>query len=73
MRGIGGVGEPVTGKVLLDTMSLSITCAQISMRIGFFGGVSNTIRLLSSVALMELCLGADTGSRQQHGLSSALH
>jgi hypothetical protein len=61
MRGIGTVVEPVTGKVLLDTMSLSITCAQISMRIGFFGGVSNTIRLLSSVVLMELCLGADTG------------
>ena len=31
------------------------------MRIGFFGDVSNTIRLLSSVVLMELCLGADTG------------
>lgn len=35
------------------------------MWIGFLGGVSNTIRFLSSVVLMELRLGADTTPRKR--------
>ncbi len=56
---------PVTGKVLLDT-NVFIDYLRADLHADWvFGGVSNTIRFLSSVVLMELRLGADTIRRKR--------
>ncbi len=56
---------PVTGKVLLDTNGL-IDYLRADLHADWiFGGVSNIIRFLSSIALMELRIGADTPRRQR--------
>ena len=56
---------PVTGKVLLDT-NVFIDYLRADLYAGWiFGGVSNIIRFLSSVVLMELRIGADTPRRQR--------
>jgi predicted nucleic acid-binding protein len=55
----------VTGKVLLDT-NVFIDYLRADLYADWvFGGVSNTIRFLSSVVLMELRLGADTSRRRR--------
>ncbi len=55
----------VTGKVLLDT-NVFIDYLRADLHADWiFGGVSNIIRFLSSVALMELRIGADTPRRQR--------
>jgi predicted nucleic acid-binding protein len=55
---------PVTGKVLLDT-NVFIDYLRADLYVDWiFGGVSNTIRFLSSVVLMELRIGADTPRRR---------
>jgi predicted nucleic acid-binding protein len=55
----------VTGKVLLDT-NVFIDYLRADLHANWiFGGVSNTIRFLSSVVLMELRLGADTARRRR--------
>ena len=55
----------VTGKVLLDT-NVFIDYLRADLHAAWiFGGVSNTIRFLSSVVLMELRLGADTTRRKR--------
>ena len=54
---------PVTGKVLLDT-NVFIDYLRAELHADrIFGGVSNIIRFLSSVVLMELRIGADTPRR----------
>ncbi len=54
----------LTGKVLLDT-NVFIDYLRADLHADWvFGGVSNTIRFLSSVVLMELRLGADTPRRK---------
>lgn len=56
---------PVTGKVLLDT-NVFIDYLRAELHADWiFGGVSNIIRFLSSVVLMELRIGADTARRQR--------
>ncbi|MET0502394.1 MAG: type II toxin-antitoxin system VapC family toxin [Candidatus Binatia bacterium] len=55
----------VTGKVLLDT-NVFIDYLRADLHANWiFGGLSNTIRFLSSVVLMELRLGADTVRRRR--------
>ncbi len=55
----------VTGKVLLDT-NVFIDYLRADLHADWiFGGVSNTIRFLSSIVLMELRLGADTPRRKR--------
>ena len=55
----------VTGKVLLDT-NVFIDYLRADLHADWiFGGVSNTIRFLSSVVLMELRLGVDTTRRRR--------
>jgi predicted nucleic acid-binding protein len=55
----------VTGKVLLDT-NVFIDYLRADLHADWiFGGLSNTIRFLSSVVLMELRLGADTSRRKR--------
>ena len=55
----------VTGKVLLDT-NVFIDYLRADLHADWiFGGVSNTIRFLSAVVLMELRLGADTLRRKR--------
>jgi predicted nucleic acid-binding protein len=55
----------VTGKVLLDT-NVFIDYLRADLHADWiFGGVSNTIRFLSAVVLMELRLGADTNRRRR--------
>jgi predicted nucleic acid-binding protein len=59
------VALQVTGKVLLDT-NVFIDYLRADLHADWiFGGVSNIIRFLSSVALMELRIGADTPRRQR--------
>jgi predicted nucleic acid-binding protein len=59
------VALPVTGKVLLDT-NVFIDYLRADLYAEWiFGGVSNVIRFLSSIVLMELRIGADTGRRQR--------
>jgi predicted nucleic acid-binding protein len=59
------VAVPVSGKVLLDT-NVFIDYLRADLYADWiFGGVSNIIRFLSSVALMELRIGADTPRRQR--------
>jgi predicted nucleic acid-binding protein len=59
------VAIPVTGKVLLDT-NVFIDYLRAELYADWiFGGVSNIIRFLSSVVLMELRIGADTPRRQR--------
>ncbi|MGH7835257.1 MAG: type II toxin-antitoxin system VapC family toxin [Candidatus Binatia bacterium] len=53
----------VTGKLVLDT-NVFIDYLRADLHADWiFGGLSNTIRFLSSVVLMELRLGADTPRR----------
>lgn len=53
----------VSGKVLLDT-NIFIDYLRADLHADWiFGGLSNTIRFLSSIVLMELRLGADTAQR----------
>ena len=55
----------VTGKVLLDT-NVFIDYLRADLHADWvFGGVSNTIRFLSAIVLMELRLGADTPRRKR--------
>jgi predicted nucleic acid-binding protein len=55
----------VAGKVLVDT-NVFIDYLRADLYADWiFGGVSNTIRFLSSVVLMELRLGADTSRRRR--------
>ena len=55
----------VSGKVLLDT-NVFIDYLRADLRADWiFGGVSNIIRFLSSIVLMELRLGADTPQRKR--------
>lgn len=55
----------VTGKVLLDT-NVFIDYLRADLYADWiFGGVSNVIRFLSPVVLMELRIGADTTRRQR--------
>ena len=55
---------PVSGKVLLDT-NVFIDYLRADLYADWiFGGVSNIIRFLSSVVLMELRIGADTPRRR---------
>ena len=55
----------VTGKVLLDT-NVFIDYLRADLHPGWiFGGVSNSVRFLSAVVLMELRLGADTPRRKR--------
>lgn len=55
----------ITGKVLLDT-NVFIDYLRADLHADWiFGGVSNIIRFLSSIALMELRIGADTPRRQR--------
>lgn len=56
---------PVTGKVLLDTNVFIDYLRTDRYADWIFGGVSNIIRFLSSVVLMELRIGADTLRRQR--------
>jgi predicted nucleic acid-binding protein len=59
------VALPVTGKVLLDT-NVFIDYLRADLYADWiFGGVSNIIRFLSSIVLMELRIGADTARRQR--------
>jgi predicted nucleic acid-binding protein len=59
------VAVPVSGKVLLDT-NVFIDYLRADLYADWiFGGVSNIIRFLSSVVLMELRIGADTPRRQR--------
>jgi predicted nucleic acid-binding protein len=56
---------PVTGKVLLDT-NVFIDYLRADLHVEWvFGGVSNTIRFLSAIVLMELRLGAHTLRRKR--------
>ena len=56
---------PVTGKVLLDT-NVFIDYLRADLHAAWiFGGVNNIIRFLSSIALMELRIGAHTPRRQR--------
>lgn len=56
---------PVSGKVLLDT-NVFIDYLRADLYADWiFGGVSNVIRFLSSVVLMELRVGADTARRHR--------
>jgi len=59
------VALPVTGKVLLDTNVFIDYLRTDRYADWIFGGVSNIIRFLSSVVLMELRIGADTLRRQR--------
>jgi predicted nucleic acid-binding protein len=59
------VALPVTGKVLLDTNVLIDYLRADLYAEWVFGGVSNIIRFLSSIVLMELRIGADTARRQR--------
>lgn len=55
----------ITGKVLLDT-NVFIDYLRADLHADWiFGGVSNIIRFLSSIALIELRIGADTPRRQR--------
>ena len=55
----------VTGKVLLDT-NVFLDYLRADLHADWiFGGVSNTIRFLSAVVLMELRIGADTARRKR--------
>jgi predicted nucleic acid-binding protein len=55
----------VTGKLLLDT-DVFIDYLRADLRADWISGeLSNTIRFLSSVVLMELRLGADTSRRKR--------
>ncbi|HVO94336.1 MAG TPA: PIN domain-containing protein [Terriglobales bacterium] len=55
----------VTGKVLLDT-NVFIDYLRADLHADWiFGGMSNTIRFLSAVVLMELRLGANTTRRRR--------
>jgi predicted nucleic acid-binding protein len=55
----------VSGKVLLDS-NVFIDYLRADLHADWiFGGVSNTIRFLSAVVLMELRLGADTPRRRR--------
>jgi predicted nucleic acid-binding protein len=59
------VALPVTGKVLLDT-NVFIDYLRADLHAAWiFGGVNNIIRFLSSIALMELRIGAHTPRRQR--------
>jgi predicted nucleic acid-binding protein len=59
------VALPVTGKVLLDT-NVFIDYLRADLYAEWiFGGVSNIIRFLSSIVLLELRIGADTARRQR--------
>jgi predicted nucleic acid-binding protein len=59
------VALPVTGKVLLDT-NVFIDYLRADLYADWiFGGVSNIIRFLSSIVLLELRIGADTARRQR--------
>jgi predicted nucleic acid-binding protein len=59
------VALPVSGKVLLDT-NVFIDYLRADLYADWiFGGVSNVIRFLSSVVLMELRVGADTARRHR--------
>jgi predicted nucleic acid-binding protein len=59
------VAVPLSGKVLLDT-NVFIDYLRADLYADWiFGGVSNIIRFLSSVVLMELRIGADTLRRQR--------
>ena len=56
---------PVAGKVLLDT-NVFIDYLRADLHADWvFGGVSNTLRFLSAVVLLELRLGADTPKRKR--------
>jgi predicted nucleic acid-binding protein len=56
---------PVTGKVLLDT-NIFVDYLRADLHAEWvFGGVSNTVRFLSSIVLMELRLGATTARRRR--------
>lgn len=56
---------PVTGKVLFDT-NVFIDYLRADLYADWiFGGVSNIIRFLSSVVLLELRIGADTARRHR--------
>ena len=56
---------PVAGKVLLDT-NVFIDYLRADLHAEWvFGGVSNTLRFLSAVVLLELRLGADTPKRKR--------
>jgi predicted nucleic acid-binding protein len=59
------VALPVTGKVLLDNNVFIDYLRTDRYADWIFGGVSNIIRFLSSVVLMELRIGADTLRRQR--------
>lgn len=55
----------VTGKVLLDT-NVFVDYLRADLHGDWvLGGISNTIRFLSAIVLMELRLGADTGKRRR--------
>jgi predicted nucleic acid-binding protein len=59
------VALPVTGKVLLDT-NVFIDYLRADLHADWiFGGVSNIVRFLPSVVLMELRIGADTPRRKR--------
>jgi predicted nucleic acid-binding protein len=59
------VAVPISGKMLLDT-NVFIDYLRADLYADWiFGGVSNIIRFLSSVVLMELRIGADTPRRQR--------
>jgi predicted nucleic acid-binding protein len=59
------VAVQITGKVLLDT-NVFIDYLRADLHADWiFGGVSNIIRFLSSIALIELRIGADTPRRQR--------
>lgn len=56
---------PVSGKVLLDT-NVFIDYLRADLYADWiFGGVSNVIRFLSAVVLMELRVGADSARRHR--------
>jgi len=56
---------PVTGKVLLDT-NVFVDYLRADLHADWvFGGISHTMRFLSSVVLLELTLGADTARRKR--------
>jgi len=56
---------PVAGKVLLDT-NVFIGYLRAGLHAEWvFGRVSNTVRFLSAIVLMELRLGADTPRRKR--------
>lgn len=56
---------PVSGKVLLDTNGFIDHVRADLYADWIFGGVSNIIRFLSAVVLLELRIGADTRRRQR--------